>query len=111
MYKLRYIVGVLNKSEFKKLFGHAKTVRRYLCFDCYHEARGAVVALDNCKTAFLEEGGSSLSCAMCGNKFTVERIRCNSAECLGDVIGNYDDDDNGICHSCGNPQAPLKSEH
>jgi len=103
MHELPYDFDALTKSEFKQLFGHQKSTRRYLCHACIYNASTRFAAIDEeaCKTAFLNEDGNSLHCIMCGEHFKVTRKPCDQPECLGNVIGDNDDDYAKQCHVCG----------
>lgn len=109
MNELRRTFSILTKSEFKKLFGHTKSVRRYRCHSCIDEAsmRYADFDANDCKTAFLNEEGTSLHCAMCGHIYKVSRAKCDSPECKGNVIGDNADRYAGMCHTCGEPQETI----
>ncbi|OYU76060.1 MAG: hypothetical protein CFE32_11795 [Alphaproteobacteria bacterium PA3] len=94
-------VVLFKKGEFKKLFGHEKSKRRYLCHCCIYEGdtRFADLAKSECATAFLNDAGNAVSCILCGEAFVVERRNCNF--CEGNVLGANTDDWVGYCHSCG----------
>jgi hypothetical protein len=104
MYELYHTFRMMTGAEFKRLFGHPKNTRRYLCHECIYEASTRNFDLGfskTCKTAFLDKSGHALECLMCTKKFKVARQRCSSPECKGNVIGDNDDDYIGKCHVCG----------
>lgn len=94
-------IDLFTKGEFKKLFGHNKSKRRYLCHQCVYEGDTRYAGLDKpeCGTAYLEATGNAVSCIMCSETFAVERRKC--ASCAGTVVGANDDDWVGHCHTCG----------
>jgi hypothetical protein len=94
-------IDLLKKGEFKKLFGHDKSKRRYLCHHCVYEGDTRYASLDKpeCGTAYLDAGGKAVRCIMCGETFAIDRRKCPS--CDGDVVGANGDDWIGHCHTCG----------
>lgn len=94
-------IDFFTKGEFKKLFGHDKSKRRYLCHDCVDAGDTRYAGLDKpgCGTAYLDAVGKSVSCIMCGETFAVERKKC--PDCEGNVISANGDDWVGRCHTCG----------
>jgi hypothetical protein len=103
MAELPSTFAVLTNSEFVQLFKHSKKTRRYLCHNCIYMAQTKFFDPDivACKTAFLEKEGLHLNCAMCGGTFKVKKLKCNSAGCKGNIIGDNDDEFTRKCHSCG----------
>lgn len=95
------VSSLLNKGEFKKLFGQEKSKRRFLCHHCVYEGetRYAVLEKPGCGTAYLDASGNSVTCVMCHGTFAVERRKCTY--CAGNVIGAHSDDWEGYCHTCG----------
>ncbi|MGO8118064.1 hypothetical protein AB9F43_26215 [Rhizobium leguminosarum] len=94
-------VEFFTKGEFKKLFGHDKSKRRYLCHYCVDEGDTRYAGLDKpgCGTAYLDPAGKAVSCIMCGATVAVVRKKCT--DCEGNVVGDNDDDWTGRCHTCG----------
>jgi hypothetical protein len=94
-------IDLLTKGEFKKLFGHDKSKRRYLCHRCVYEGDTRYAGLDKpeCGTAYLDAAGKAVKCIMCGETFAVDRRKCPS--CDGNVVGGNGDDWVGHCHTCG----------
>jgi len=95
-------ISFFTKGEFKKLFDHEKSKRRYLCHDCVDAGDTRYAELDKyeCGTAHLNLKGNAVSCIMCGTTFAVDRKKC--PDCEGNVIGANGDDWVGRCHTCGN---------
>jgi hypothetical protein len=106
MNELPEVYKKLSPAQFKMLFGHAKGERRYLCHACISNAstRAGGPDFDECKTAFLDKGGTAVHCIMCGKDYKVSRKKCQKHNCKGSVIGDNDDDYVGQCHTCGEHQ-------
>lgn len=94
-------INFFTKGEFKKLFGHDKSKRRYLCHHCVDQGDTRYAGLDKpeCGTAYLDAAGNAVSCIMCGETYAVERRKCS--DCKGNVVGANGDNWVGRCHSCG----------
>lgn len=96
-------IQLFSKSEFKLVFGEAKSKRRYFCFDCLDGATTGWSSYgENAKTAFvLSENRQALHCAMCCETFDVYRSSCAKIGCKGDVLGGASSEHEGRCHTCG----------
>ncbi|MBO9399142.1 hypothetical protein J7400_20900 [Shimia sp. R9_2] len=98
------IVNLLGKGQFKRLFGEAKSKRRYFCYDCVEEARtkwSDWTYDGNVKTAHLIDS-ATLGCWMCERNFPVRRDECPQDECPGNVLSDGNEDyDTAWCHTCG----------
>ncbi|WP_169196964.1 hypothetical protein [Devosia sp. MC1541] len=95
-------VPLIPKSDFKQLFGYAKSRRRYHCPICAEAARtkwSTPWEDTGSATAFLDGDAGQIHCVACGERFAVARERCR--ECPGDVIAAGDTDAAGCCLSCG----------
>ena len=94
-------IAFFTKGEFKKLFGHSKSTRRYLCHQCVYQGdtRYAGLQKPECGTAYLNAAGAAVLCMMCEETYVVERRDCPN--CEGNVLGNNGDDWVGHCHTCG----------
>lgn len=92
---------IFTKGEFKNLFGHKKTERRYLCHHCIYQGDTRYAGLENidCKTAYLDTDKKAVTCIMCSGTFQIDQKKCPS--CKGNVIGAADDEFAGRCHTCG----------
>lgn len=103
MHELPLTLDILSPSEFRQLFGCAKSKRRYLCHSCIDQGRTkyADLDMDVCKTAILDDTHSSINCLMCGENFRISRSKCTEENCKGTVIGDNDDAYVGMCHTCG----------
>lgn len=103
MHELPFTFLFFSKSEFKRLFGHDKSVRRFLCHACIDDAntRHAELDLDECKTAFLNAERNSIHCVMCGQDYRVSISRCIDVNCKGTLISDNNDKYVGKCHVCG----------
>ncbi|MER9694875.1 hypothetical protein NKJ16_23450 [Mesorhizobium sp. M0179] len=103
MHELPTTISMIGKADFKKLFGEAKSKRRYLCHQCVDAAntRYADLDLDVCRTAHLIEDGKNIHCLMCGGTFPVVRRKCEVDGCKGDVISQDDSEYPECCHTCG----------
>lgn len=94
-------IELLTNREFKKLFGHDRSKRRYLCHRCVYEGDTRYAGLEKpgCGTAYLDAIGTAVTCIMCGETSSVDRRKCPS--CDGNVVGANGDDWVGHCHTCG----------
>lgn len=103
MYEQEYNIELFSKSEFKAVFGEAKTKRRYFCFDCIDDATTGYSSFgDGAKTAFLASTDrEKLSCAMCCEAFEVKRTPCTRDGCKGNVLGGASGEHEDRCHTCG----------
>jgi hypothetical protein len=103
LYEWPYTITVLGNAKFKRLFGHPKSKRRYLCHACIDEARTTFAELDSPEyaTAFLRSDKLHVDCAMCGRAYRVINIKCQNVGCKGVYAADNGDEYNGICHSCG----------
>jgi hypothetical protein len=79
MHELPDALSKFSNSQFRQLFGHSKTTRRYLCHACIEDAntRYADLVMEKCKTAFVDKTGVSVHCEMCGGDFKVARVKCD----------------------------------
>jgi len=94
-------IELFQKGEYKKLFGHEKAKRRYLCHPCVSEGNADNAGFDKLRigTAYLDNAGKALGCIMCGETIVVARRKCS--DCEGDVIGDNGDRWDDHCHTCG----------
>ncbi len=107
MEEQKFNIELFTKSEFKIVFGDAKSKRRYFCFDCVDAAKTKWFENydDSSKTAFISsDNNERLRCAMCCKTFTIKRLPCGHDSCKGNVIGDHNDNNEGRCHSCGEYQ-------
>ncbi len=94
----------IGKSDFKRLFGVAKSQRRYLCLSCIRlgTTDWNDIRSDPVHTAFLVKGADRTSCFMCGEEVAVERSLCHQDHCKGNVICTDPEGENDrICLTCG----------
>lgn len=98
MQEMPFTLGMLKPAHFKRLFGHPKRTRRYLCLSCLRDATTDYAELDlaQCTTAFLSPDRKRIECAMCGNVLKVVEGRCGNASCSGTIQCS-----DGACLTCG----------
>ena len=102
MEELPDVYAKLSPAQFRKLFGHSKCERRYLCHACVYAANTKVAPdFSECKTAFLDKAGAHIHCIMCGKDYKITRKNCKQHGCKGTVVGDNDDDYAALCHTCG----------
>ncbi len=103
LYEWSYAFEFLENAKFKKLFGHPKNARRYLCHACVEDARTKLGELAGSEfaTAFLRADKSCVDCIMCGNTYRVVREKCKNDRCKGSYTADNGDQFDGNCHTCG----------
>jgi hypothetical protein len=103
MDELTSTMKAFSKVNFKRLFKREKSTRRYMCLHCLEEARADYAGFEptECKTAFLDPGGKTITCVMGLGEFKVSRERCRNHDCKGNVVSDGDDEYTGTCRVCG----------
>jgi hypothetical protein len=92
---------IVNKTQFKSLFGFSKQTRRYMCHTCCAEAYLADNGLSprEIGTATLNAEGNTVFCHVCRKEFDVYRSTCSGPNCKSNVISNNPEYLNH-CHVC-----------
>jgi hypothetical protein len=100
-YEIALLYKVVNKTQFKSLFGFSKQTRRYISHACCDEAYiyDNGISPHDIGTATLNADGSAVFCHVCRKEFDVYRRPCSSPNCKSDVISNNPEYLNR-CHVC-----------
>lgn len=103
MHEMPFILDMMKPAQFKRLFGHTKRTRRYLCPSCIHEATTDYAQLDlsRCTTAFSSSDQRRITCTMCDQSFDITEESCNQPNCQGHFKCSSRGDFQGFCLTCG----------
>jgi hypothetical protein len=107
--EMAMLYKVVNKTQFKPLFGFSKQARRYMCHTCCAEAYidDNGLSPQDIGTATLTADGNAVFCHVCRKEFDVYRSPCSGwPNCKSDVISNNQEYLNH-CHVCDAELEPL----
>lgn len=97
-----FAAALMTGAEFKRLFGFAKSKRRYVCLNCFENAttKWSDYNFSEIGTAHLSSK-TELFCLMCQSEYSVKRRSCPSSSCKGNVVAVAGQGYDLRCHSCG----------